>query len=95
MMREGTKRFGTARLSIGGESAGAHLSVVTLLRLRDRHQLDAFSAAILNYGCYDIGMTPSARRWGEEKLVLNTASNDPWLRAAATWLRNELVSCTG
>ena len=29
-------------------------------------------AAILNYGCFDIGMTPSARRWGEEKLVLNT-----------------------
>ena len=74
IMREGTRRFGTTRLSIGGESAGAHLSAVTLLRLRDRHQLDAFSAAILNYGCYDMGMTPSARRWGEEKLVLNTAS---------------------
>ena len=62
------------RFSIGGESAGGHLSAVTLLRLRDRHGLSPFSAAILNYGCFDLGMTPSARRWGEEKLVLNTAS---------------------
>ena len=61
-----------SKLAIGGESAGGHLSAVTLLRLRDRHKLDAFSAAILNYGCYDLGMTPSMRRWGEEKLVLNT-----------------------
>jgi acetyl esterase/lipase len=74
LVREGMKRFGTTRFSIGGESAGAHLSAVTLLRLRDRHGLSPFSAAVLNYGCYDLGMTPSARRWGEEKLVLNTAS---------------------
>jgi len=72
LVREGGKRFGAARFSIGGESAGAHLSVVTLLRLRDKHKLTPFNAAILNYGCYDIGMTPSARRWGDEKLVLNT-----------------------
>jgi acetyl esterase len=72
--REGAKLFGTTRLAIGGESAGAHLSAVTLLRLRDRHKLNVFSAAILNYGCYDLGMTPSMRRWGEEKLVLNTPS---------------------
>jgi acetyl esterase len=70
---EGVKRFGTARLAIGGESAGGHLSAVTLLRLRDRHDLTPFSAALMNYGCFDMGMTPSARQWGAEKLVLNTA----------------------
>jgi len=72
IVREGTKRFGLKKLVIGGESAGGHLSAVTLLRLRDRHQLNPFSVALLNYGCFDIGMTPSARGWGEEKLVLNT-----------------------
>jgi acetyl esterase len=71
--REGVKRFGTTKLAIGGESAGGHLTAVTLLRLRDRHQLTPFGAAILNYGCYDVGMTPSVRQWGSEKLVLNTA----------------------
>ena len=65
IVREGTKRFGTTKLAIGGESAGAHLSAVTLLRLRDRHKLSPFSAALLNYGCFDLGMTPSARHWGD------------------------------
>ncbi len=74
VLREGTKRFGTTKLAIGGESAGAHLSAVTLLRLRDRHKVTPFSAALMNYGCFDLSMTPSARRWGDEKLVLNTAS---------------------
>jgi acetyl esterase len=73
VVREGVKRFGTSELSIGGESAGAHLSAVTLLRLRDRHKLSPFGSALLNYGCYDLAMTPSVRRWGTEKLVLNTA----------------------
>jgi acetyl esterase len=70
--REGRERFGLTKLAIGGESAGGHLSAVTLLRLRDRHQLTPFSVAFLNYGCFDLGMTPSARNWGDEKLVLNT-----------------------
>jgi len=74
IVREGTKRFGPTKLAIGGESAGGHLSAVTLLRLRDRHQLSPFSVALFNYGCFDLGMTPSARNWGEEKLVLNTPS---------------------
>lgn len=41
--------FGTSRLLIGGESAGAHLSVLTLLRLPG-----VFSAANLVFGAYDL-----------------------------------------
>jgi acetyl esterase len=74
LVREAASRFGTTKLAIGGESAGAHLSAVTLLRLRDKHKITPFSAALLNYGCFDVGMTPSMRRWGDEKLVLNTAT---------------------
>ena len=65
-------RFGTERLLIGGESAGAHLSAVTLLRLRDRHGLAPFSGANLTAGCFDLSLTPSVRRWGSDKLILNT-----------------------
>ncbi len=72
LLREGPARFGTDRFAIGGESAGANLSVATLLRLRDRHALTPFRAANLNAGCYDLGLTPSARQWGDEPLVLNT-----------------------
>jgi acetyl esterase/lipase len=72
LARHAAAEFGTTRLWIGGESAGAHLAVLTLLRLRDRHQLKPFAGANLVYGCYDLSMTPSQRRWGERNLVLST-----------------------
>ena len=59
-------------LAIGGESAGAHLAVLTLIRLRDGHGLTPFGAANLNAGCYDLWLSPSVRRFGPERLVLNT-----------------------
>jgi acetyl esterase/lipase len=62
-----------AVLSIGGESAGAHLAALTLLRLRDRHGIrDAFRAANLVYGAYDLSGTPS-RRLLADPLVLTDA----------------------
>ncbi|MFD9464761.1 alpha/beta hydrolase [Streptomyces sp. NPDC060027] len=65
--------FGTQRLLIGGESAGAHLSVLTLLRLRDRHGVTgAFRAAHLLFGPYDLSMTPSQRLFGSKRLLSNT-----------------------
>jgi acetyl esterase len=56
-----------ARIAIGGESAGAHLATLTLLRLQSR----AFYAANLVYGAYDLSSTPSVRAWGERNLVLS------------------------
>lgn len=61
-----------ARLAIGGESAGAHLAVLTLLRLRDGHGLTPFAAANLNAGCFDLSLTPSVLAFGTERLVINT-----------------------
>ncbi|MGY2052668.1 alpha/beta hydrolase [Methylobacterium sp. JK268] len=70
---EGRRLFGVEALTIGGESVGAHLAVMTLLRLRDRRQLpSAFRGANLFSGLYDLGVTASARNWGEERLVLNS-----------------------
>ncbi|MDA3627388.1 alpha/beta hydrolase [Saccharopolyspora sp. WRP15-2] len=67
--------FGTRRLLIGGESAGAHLSVLTLLRLRDRHGITgAYRAAQLTFGPYDLSMTPSQRLFGSRQLLSNTDS---------------------
>jgi acetyl esterase/lipase len=72
LLREAENRFGTSRLFIGGESAGAHLSALTLLRLRDKHGLKPFRGANLFAGCYDVSMTPSVANWGDEPLILNT-----------------------
>jgi acetyl esterase/lipase len=64
--------FGSDVLTIGGESAGGHLSAVTLLRMRDRHGF-SFAGANLVYGAYDLGMTPSQVR-GTEAMVIPTAT---------------------
>jgi acetyl esterase/lipase len=69
---EGRNVVGPGPLAIGGDSAGGHLSAVTLLRLRDRHGITgAFSAAVFQYGAFDLSMTPSQRLWGERNLVLS------------------------
>ena len=80
LVHHAAEEFGTDRLLIGGESAGAHLSVVTLLRMRDRHGYTGFRAASLAYGVYDLAMTPSAANWGDEPLILSTAIME-WFQA--------------
>ena len=55
------------KVVIGGESAGAHLSALTLTRVRS-----GFRGANLAYGCYDLGMSESQRTWGDRNLVLST-----------------------
>jgi acetyl esterase/lipase len=64
--------FGGGALAIGGESAGAHLAALTLLRLKDKPARAAIGAANLVFGVFDLGMTPSARAFGDERLVLRT-----------------------
>jgi acetyl esterase/lipase len=72
LVENGRQELGTDILTIGGESAGAHLSVVTLLRMRDRHGYSGFQAANLVYGVFDLSMTPSQRAFGNERLILRT-----------------------
>ncbi|GMG81252.1 alpha/beta hydrolase [Paralimibaculum aggregatum] len=57
---------------IGGESAGAHLALVTLLALRDAGRIGRVAGAALSYGMYDLRGTPSLRNWGERYLILST-----------------------
>ena len=54
----------------GGESAGGHLSLLTALALRDQG-IDV-QGLVLTAGAFDLGLTPSARSWGSDKLILNT-----------------------
>jgi acetyl esterase len=72
-------RFPDVRRAIGGESSGAHLAVVTLLRLRDRQGIDpreAFAAANLVFGPYDLTGTPSRHLWGDRDLILSSPEMD-------------------
>lgn len=59
-------------LLIGGESAGGHLSAVTLLRMKARGLTGRVAGMVLNYGVYDMRLTPSMANWGPRYLVLST-----------------------
>ncbi len=60
LVEHAVAELGTDRLIIGGESAGAYLALLTLLRLRDRDGSSAaFLGADLCYGGYDMSGTPS------------------------------------
>ena len=59
-------------MAIGGESAGGHLSAITLLRLRSAGMAGRVRGVVLNYGIFDLALTPSARNWGERYLILST-----------------------
>ncbi|MBI5602414.1 MAG: alpha/beta hydrolase [Deltaproteobacteria bacterium] len=70
--------FGVDLILIGGESAGANLSVATLLRMRDRHGYMDFAGANLIYGVYLLSGTPSCRIWGEERKLILTSRTMEW-----------------
>ncbi|MDX1447631.1 MAG: alpha/beta hydrolase [Acidimicrobiia bacterium] len=72
LLDSATERFGAPVTSLGGESAGAHLALVTALRMRDRHGYTGFKALNLVYGVFDLRLTPSARSYGPGPQVLTT-----------------------
>lgn len=74
--------FGGSKLAIGGESAGAHLSALTILRLRERLGRNPFHAANMVFGVFDLTMTPSARAFGNDtRLVLRTLDIEKFAEA--------------
>ena len=63
VLENSEEEWGVRGLVIGGESAGAHLSATTALRIRDRlEMLDRLVGLNLVYGVFDLSMTPSQRR---------------------------------
>src|SRR5271165_6276786 len=52
LVENGAREFGTSAITIGGESAGGHLSAVTILRMRDRYGYTGYRGANLVYGAF-------------------------------------------
>ncbi|ANH67461.1 alpha/beta hydrolase fold domain-containing protein [Mitsuaria sp. 7] len=69
LIEHAQRLFGSSWLAIGGESAGANLAALTLLRLRDEGRSQAFRAANLLFGCFDLSQTPSVRKGLDSPLV--------------------------
>jgi acetyl esterase len=72
LVQNGRQEFGTDALTIGGESAGGHLTAVTIRRMRDSHGYTGFRGANIVYGAFDLSMTPSQIHFGDTRLVLRT-----------------------
>jgi acetyl esterase len=72
LVKNAKAEFGSDVLTIGGESAGGHLSAVTVLRMRDRYGYTGFRGANFVYGAFDLSMTPSQMAFGSRRLVLRT-----------------------
>jgi len=73
-------KFGAEVKFIGGESAGAHLSVLSILHMRTKLPNFHFRGTVLSFGAYDLSMPPSARHF-TKLLVLNTETINNFLDA--------------
>ena len=72
LVNNAMKEFGTDKLFISGASAGAHLSAVTTLYIRDSlHAIDKVRGVNLIYGCFDLSRTPSCSMATDSTLLLN------------------------
>jgi acetyl esterase/lipase len=74
-VRNGKAEFGSERILLGGDSAGAYLAALAALRLRDRHAYAGLAGLNLCQGCYDLSGTPSMRA-GDDALVISRRSVD-------------------
>jgi acetyl esterase/lipase len=69
-LNEGRDRFNVDQVFLMGESAGAHLAALALLKLRDEGQT-RLPACIFVQGVFDLSGTPSARAAGPETLLFD------------------------
>ncbi len=75
LLNNAKKEFGTDKIFISGESAGAHLVAVTTIYIRDSlHEIDKVKGVNLLYGCFDLGRTPSHRLVTDSTLLLYKTS---------------------
>lgn len=61
LAQNAVRLWGSERLVIGGDSAGAHLAALTLLKLREAVR---FAAAHFIFGFFDLALTPGAQQFG-------------------------------
>mgnify|MGYP003946683163 CR=1 FL=1 len=69
-LHEGRDRFGVDQLFLMGESAGAHLAALALLRLRDEGEA-RLPPCIFVQGVFDLSGTPAVHAAGSETLLFD------------------------
>jgi acetyl esterase len=94
LVEQAESRFGTAKLAVGGFSAGSTLAVSTLVRLRDRG-VTAFSGGVLQFGTYDLAAKTEAGRLIADEYFLDAYAGTAPDRATPTFHRSSptLLGC--
>ncbi|MCJ1228489.1 hypothetical protein MMC12_005150 [Toensbergia leucococca] len=80
--------FGADLKFMGGESAGGHLSLLTLFRLFKSRPAFHFLGLVLNYGAYDLSFLPQARNF-PKPLLLNLQAMMSFMDAFCPGLSSE------
>jgi len=71
LVNNSKREFGTDKLFISGGSAGAHLTALTTIYVRDSlRAIDRIKGINLIYGCFDLGRTPSCRKAADSTIIL-------------------------
>jgi acetyl esterase/lipase len=78
------REFGTDRFTIGGESAGAHLALCTLLKRRS-----LFRGALLYYGPYDLSGSDGLRNAPRDTLIFHAPTMLPCLQLLTKGMTDE------
>ncbi|MFI5155732.1 MAG: alpha/beta hydrolase [Chitinophagales bacterium] len=83
--------FGTSKIFITGASAGAHLSALTTIYIRDSlHAIDKVVGVNLIYGLYDLGKTPSLRHATDSSFLSKHDLSEVFLLVFKNWNINKL-----
>ena len=72
LLRNASKRWGTDRIVVGGDSSGAHLAALTILHARDALGIRLAGGHFI-YGFFDLALTPGAAQFGGERSTPRTA----------------------
>ena len=84
LMQNARREFGTDQFTIGGESAGAHLALCTMLKRRD-----LFRGALLYYGIYDLAGSDGVRNAPRDTLIFHAPTMLPCLQLLTKGMTDE------
>ncbi|KAG0652327.1 Carboxylesterase [Hyphodiscus hymeniophilus] len=80
LVQNSEKEYGGPLKFIGGESAGAHLSLVTTFYLLKAHPALKLSGLLLHFGCYDMTLLPNSRNY-RKTLVLDRKIMEEFIKS--------------
>ncbi|KUJ12932.1 alpha/beta-hydrolase [Mollisia scopiformis] len=69
LVKNSESQYGGPLRFIGGESAGAHLSLLATFHLLKLHADLKLSGLLLHYGCYDLSWLPSAKLFNKSLIL--------------------------